>query len=225
MRIISPFKDFYDSGMAFGQEAEPVYVRKTEVIRKVDDKTAWINLPNFGSGYSLPPIKHERSGNYGYINKSTLYFCGQAYSFYIIEKGVNHFITSFDKDFCDYVEPRLLWNDKEYKLTPDHFKTQPRNSPKANLFFRSPVVIYTNVRMQGDEYMARSFEKFIINPCMKNFHMQKLFTPFDAFQEISMYIGNILTNNNDPVDNRTSLEKVQSHGFDKKFSFRKMPHD
>ena len=62
-------------------------------------------------------------------------------------------------------------------------------------------------------------ETLIINPCLKEFDFQKVINPYTLFQELSLWIGGVLTNNPiiEPIPDKY---KIEQYGFGP-WSFRK----
>jgi hypothetical protein len=66
--------------------------------------------------------------------------------------------------------------------------------------------------------------KFFINPLLKDYEFYKVFDSFQAFQEVSMFMGGVLGNREKDIVVVEDKYKIAQHGFDK-WSFRKMPED
>ena len=61
--------------------------------------------------------------------------------------------------------------------------------------------------------------KFFVNQNLNEYQFYKVFDAFRAFQEIQMFIGNVLTGEKKIIDIDDKY-KITQHGFDK-WSFRK----
>jgi len=104
MRIISTFKDYYDSAQAFGNDASLTFVRKTRVLKDSDaDLNDW-ELDGFGdmNSPSCPEFHWHASRRYGRIHyeKIVVGFCGKRYLLYKIDgmiySGVIEFFEAVD---------------------------------------------------------------------------------------------------------------------------------
>lgn len=62
--------------------------------------------------------------------------------------------------------------------------------------------------------------KFLINPLLKDYEFYKVFDTFQAFQEVSMFMGGVLGAGEKEITVVDDKYKIAQHGFDK-FSFRK----
>jgi hypothetical protein len=61
--------------------------------------------------------------------------------------------------------------------------------------------------------------EIVLNPQLKKIDFQKVIDPYTAFQELSMFICNILGVGENPTVEVSDQSKIEGHGFDKK-SFR-----
>lgn len=67
-----------------------------------------------------------------------------------------------------------------------------------------------------------AYDVIIKNPILKEFDFQKIVNPYEAMQEIEMYIGRLAVNNVPKMPVGSDKVIAESKGFDK-WSFRKMP--
>jgi hypothetical protein len=67
-----------------------------------------------------------------------------------------------------------------------------------------------------------AYDVFIKNPILKEFDFQKIVNPYEAMQEIEMYIGRLAENNLPKMPVGSDKVIAESKGFDK-WSFRKIP--
>lgn len=84
--------------------------------------------------------------------------------------------------------------------------------------FKSPIILIE----KSIEFSKGN--KVIINPILKDYKIQKIISPTEAFQNIYMFVGGVLTNNPKMPDSITDEIKRDQHGFDK-FSFKRMKGD
>jgi hypothetical protein len=57
-------------------------------------------------------------------------------------------------------------------------------------------------------------------PKLSSLGMPGYLDPKQLYQELAMFVGNVLNPVEQPPSNMKDIEKVASHGFDKKVSFR-----
>ncbi len=60
-------------------------------------------------------------------------------------------------------------------------------------------------------------------PNLSSFNIQSLLSPEVVYKMISDWISSQITKSENKVDSRSNIEKIESKGFDKKTSFRKLP--
>ena len=109
----------------------------------------------------------------------------------------------YEKDAARLIEG--LFTPREHpQLMECHFKT------------RCPVI---SIQVSKE---APNHRVAVLNPNLKDFQFFRLLDANLTFQEISMFLGGVLSNNDkpEPVDNRY---KILAHGFDLQSSFRKEP--
>lgn len=213
MKIVSKFKDYYDSGQAFGQDPKRVYLRETR-------------------------IETLKLDNYYHRGLHVIGFCGQLYPFINKIECVNKykknrnakyytlydndmFNISFDniKDECIRVkfDEKIDLSDsgKRYwfsKTIKQEFETLQDSSQLNDLFvkYKTPIFHYNALRK----------ENIIINPNLKDLAFFKVKDTIQAYQEIEQFISNELANETHidvPVGNDEVIGT--SKGFDR-YSFR-----
>lgn len=64
----------------------------------------------------------------------------------------------------------------------------------------------------------------IVDACLKDYEFFRLKDPYTDFQEIQMYLGSVLSNNQEKIPKIDDKTLAQAKGFDK-WSFRKEPSD
>ena len=84
------------------------------------------------------------------------------------------------------------------------------------------TVFHNNGRKFGDwqENSPKDYE-FILNPNLYEFDFMRVMSGELLAQEIEMFLGNTLIKDIMPPSYQSDLDKVTSHGFDPKISFRK----
>jgi hypothetical protein len=115
-----------------------------------------------------------------------------------------------------YWRPALLthqhWNDAAADLAQRRFD---------DAFVDLGVPIFKLEYEASDEpWLAPNKVRCSLNPALRNEHFQKIKGPAEAFQEISMYLGNQLARQPDPIPNIPDEIMRDEKGFDK-WSFRR----
>lgn len=230
MRIISKFQDYYDSGMAFGQDQSVVFYREEKDVIPAKEGYTKIYPAYFG----LNNRDHYEVYNFGpyydpdsvFIYKATVVFCGKVWN--ALAVGHYQFQYFYDYDsFSDYIAKLGLSLERRagYKWGPNYHAQNYRNwlaEPGTTKFhdelINDRIVIAANYRVDcyGDN------QKVTTNGSLKEVQFYKVMDSYTAFQEIDMWIGGVLPKDGPPMVEVTDKDKVSKHGFDK-YSFRKSP--
>lgn len=190
MKIISPFKDYYDYLQAYGQEPGIVYNRKSLYFSDQDEAQI--------------PLRWQ------FRQASLLGFCGQIIPRY----------TYTEKDNEEYrriVKWGKAALESIYRVTfPGilnlaRFVRNPTNALDF-LFQKYQCPIF---HLSGSDY---SDIYLTANPSLTELGFSGYMDAQTVFQSISSFIGN--QKEQMPAPPRSDKEKAVSHGFDKKTSFR-----
>lgn len=229
MRIISKFKDYYDSSMGYGVDPNIVYLRNTTDPSKEQIK---IFEPIVKIYKSIPDELKLPSDPITslYIKQIILIgFCGKLYPAFQI--GDNVFYTT--QKFVKYIKPIIssknmekieeilnkeiwgyLYNHKITHKSWENTVNEMTNKTFDEIFIKLEVPIF----------VIKSFGRDItyeLNPNLRLLNFQTVKPPTEAFQEIFMYVGNQLAKQQDPVPiNVPDKFLSQKKGFDE-WSFRK----
>ena len=210
MRIISKFKDYYDIGQSLGIDPSIVYVRNTV------DLTHPFNIYNhYGDlrwavigfcGKIYPVVYHSKNIGVGVESKtiSIISYNEQEVLSYCRQNGIDTYIQTLEgnRDWTD----KRSGVEKFFDTTPNCFLA---NFP--DLFHTNSVAIFIVLPYQN---------KIVLNPLLRSWHFYKVFDSYRAFQELSMYVGGILSTPIKPVLVPTDDIMRDIKGFDR-FSFRK----
>lgn len=217
MRIISKFKDYYDGLMDHSKDRlNKVWERNEVSVRVSKDKIKDIAQGHFHWGYKLELIY--------------LVVAGKTYPIIVYTDFRNRIgldevrtyyynLEDFDKDHPEETRPLhntrhakngYLKNDIKYWWV-DFFK--PREDlTNICIEFNTPVLL---IRSQYEAL------EIIKNVNLKNLQFYKIMDAHQVYQELDMFVSNILINDDMPLSPMTDDDKILAHGFDLKVSFRK----
>lgn len=210
IRIITKFKDYYDSAAAFGLDANIIYFRETKEVGS--KKKGYVDRSVYFDSKTYTRYEY-RSGKIG--------FCGKFYCFIVV-----HYWDR--KENC--VPNQVFWSFEDFdqwfsKARPDwkkghnkhcnswdytKFKKCFDESPDSDDVFHehdTPVICFYND------------DTIVLNPKLSDFEFYHVFDSYQAHQEIAMYVGGIL---DQPENNMIEISddiRIAKHGFDQ-FSFR-----
>jgi hypothetical protein len=216
MKIISNFHDYYDGVQSYGQD-NLTYIRK-ERIFKIKIKNNTIRFPH------LYYRKNKEFSNIKIINSYLIGFCGQFYKIYEIEiykKNIDLISYKYGGDLLynkNEFDRYNLYSNDYFKFKIDELFKVENNEYLYELFFKykTPCYIIKHFLHSNES------DRVIINPNLKKYKFYKIKDAFTAYQEISMFLGGVLSMPFKPVVDIEDKYKIQSHGFDK-WSFKKLP--
>lgn len=228
MRIISRFKDYYDSVQRHGMDKSIVYIRESKEIRLDSGIIADQRLQSLIDVYSSLP---SYLGIFNYsINSALIGFCGEWYTCMEIRRSP---MFSPGRSISVYSYAELLdfaQKENNEKLTMELSSNRPYNwrdnltyatvadatkNLKSDLFmeFRCPII--TVHRVPNTPFSAITF-----NGALRGFDFMKVKDPFQAYQDLSMYVGGVLS-----APEKETIEIGDDYMRDKKgfdrWSFRK----
>lgn len=244
MYIISKFKDYYDSAVGMGIDKSIVYNRNMVEYTvsgynntKIIDPKLCNSFPFFND-YTRYEIKNN---TYFDISIGIILFCGKSYPYFKIERSLNCKTTCSDEyfklfgtndslyiydidtflkyiDIYDYKFKGFSYTSPVQRLK-ENFKMASEYDPSDLHFkYKSPIILLYN-----EKYYTRKM-CMTVNPKLKSLRFASQIHPYTAFQEIQMYISGVISNTEFPGETEMSeLDKVNQHGFDKKYSFRTRP--
>jgi len=226
-------KDYYDGVVGtMGIDKTLVYNRQIiEIDKKIiptflnSGKRSWLLSSNHNlSGHSIKKECQEYQ-NYGYF---VIGFCGKLYVGWKLYKQIeSRFSTELSTNIIydfNYMNSILNSNSWHGKFVDNYNRMISYDAIQLFRDYKTPVFIYDGDygRTSIGRGTGNGSEKFIINPILSQYHFYKVFDSFQAFQEISMFIGGVLGRGEKEIIEVEDKYKIEQHGFDK-WSFRKEP--
>lgn len=222
MYIVSKFKDYYDV-MQNEKTDIPLYVRKTTTYSRNNawwEKTLTVDDTVYDGKKSKKDLEFIEQYNrmvnkiwvpnfpragVGLVENCCVAFCGKLYPFYSLsrytlsklfdkvawtfEEVADHLKNNGSNGYLDY--KKLVNRDTMYDLGRKSWEYYKKNkktltvSDEVHRFFNSPIILVTK-------------HNVYTNPKLKEINFGKMIDPYTAYQEIDMYIGNILTDVESP---------------------------
>ena len=243
MRIISGH-DYYDSALAYGQDSDVVFVRKKDDFRAkipaalMPPDNFWIYFRKSGDKLFVDrdAIETGEGKNHCSFRAEPVYvwFCGKRYGgvqWGGIRGDVDILAPSY---FWSYAELKTFVESLGYRLSinnpyflkgtgrqqiADHFDVH--DFPQIeDWLIEQRITIATIVPRHGRYGPAHTIQ--IDGPNLKELEFYKAKNAFQAFQEISQWVGGVLPRPGNPmVEIRDDKVKIHKAGFDIKQSFRK----
>lgn len=233
MRIISSYHDYYDSAMSEGIDASIIFNRKEELIDTAakDTRSFFKQTPIHTTGYAGTDVLHSPWDERTYIwNKVThptlhrisVYFCGKQYrGIKLVFPIPDYTIKYFWNEEAFRKELKRIEKQFPYKHITEYFPRKT-NSDKgiADYFNLSGEDVSDFMVNNNLSIVLWEREQITINPQLFKIDFAKAIDPFTAFQELSMWVGGTLSQNKEP-DEISDKYKIEQHGFDPAWSFRK----
>jgi len=209
MRLHSDFHDYYDNAVGYGVDEKVHYNRYKKAVA--------IELKSY-----LERPFHRNSGVIG--------FCGRTYPFIELHKFDRNFQEEDGLGDFTVVETRFAFDIDEYHSLENEW------SEFSDDFYLYSADIkikqfYVDWALNSDEifiknkvpvWMAKYYAdqtNGVLNPRLQDYGFNKIKDSFTAFQEISMYLSNILVEQKELVT-IDYKHRIEQHGFDLKTSFR-----
>ena len=237
MRVASKFSDYYDSGMAMGQDQSLIYNRY-HIVEKLDPYPfSMINT------YGLYPLS---------IVPYTIGFCGKLYRLlelnnsnsgsqkeirsarkiaYSLEDVDNYILQNYPKEYERYSSSRV-WTrtarflDYKRGMFENYFNALRQNvysSPtkEHNKEWVSSLFKHSSPIFLAETDPRKETGKITYNAELKPFEFYRVFDSYTAYQEVAMWLSNQAVPIK-PIPKISDKIMIEIKGFDK-FSFRKAP--
>jgi hypothetical protein len=224
-------KDYYDGVVGtMGIDKTLVYNRQIVEIDKKNipvflnnGKRSWLLSNHNLGGHSIK--KECIYQSYGYF---VVGFCGRLYVGWKLYKEIkSRFSTelsvniTYDFNFMDSILNSSSWHGK---FVDNYNRMINYDAMQIFRDYKTPIFVYDSDfdRTSIGRGSGNGSERFIINPILSHYQFFKVFDSFQAFQEISMFIGGVLGLGEKEIIEVEDKYKIEQHGFDK-WSFRKEP--
>jgi hypothetical protein len=237
MRIISKFSDYYDSAMGMGVDMSRVFVRnksylyEERLFRGKDNKDSeWRRFAPKINNYN-PRVKTRSGLENVYISPFSVVFCGKAYAGLLLEYSRDGY-RDVSECMYDIDSVRKVYKKHGIKLLAKpkrsyfDWNKKPNNEKDLIDYFsideshqdfliskKISIGVYTTNGNGGE---------FVENPRLKDFGFQKVFDPYQAFQELDMFVSGVLPDIDNAMANISDCDMAKAKGFDC-YSFKNRP--
>jgi hypothetical protein len=218
VKIVSRFKDYYDGAMGYGIDKSLVYVRHTE--------TKCEEIKRFHEIDDCSRSNHDSERRFIIIG-----FCGKLIPMIktvtnIKERIYPHKKIKKIKFFQGNNCLNMYLNSKERQSSwsrerlENSFNSVMKQGLER-LFVEHNVPIFAIEYCHEDQQYCKYDESIItLNPELTDYKFENIYQPYEAFQEIAMYMGGVLPKKDSSMVEVSEACKVQMKGFDS-WSFRK----
>lgn len=220
MRIVSKHKDYYDGCASYGQSDGLMYIREQKEIPHENRREHFSDLSRLqtvvigfcGKTYGCIRVRESYAG-------SEQDFVG-AYSVEDLDKLVDKFFDdSRKKDYhknisrwvLDMHDRHGIYNLDGSRPGYERFFQKAPNIPSLHTYFEK-----YKTAIFADNFSTKCLT---INPVLKYYSFAKVFDPYQAFQELQMFVGSGIFNEDKPIPPMADEDWADIKGFDK-YSFR-----
>lgn len=228
MRIISPYRDYYDTAQGFGADQTRVFVRKPKVHAK-----AMSQVPSALSGLfseAREDLSYSWGAGYALV---PLVFCGKLYRAVRITHrtrdrvsliGQNEEVVHYDlKAAHNWAKDRGLVavaDSLGSRLKKGRTFPGPAEAPAVAGAARDWLIENRVAVLVGDPAAYGSF--LTENAPLAPLQFYKVFDAAQAYQELDMFLSGVLAAENRPMTPIPDNIRAQQRGFDR-LSFRQAP--
>ena len=200
--------DYYDCGMAYGQDPAIVLVRKDEPI-----EANTVSFPSLSLDYYEGAVV-RRAHTYIHV-----VFCDKVYHGVLVEGRYFWSAESLRKHLATLRDTQMVvakhWIEKKRRPLEDYFAVDSVSDSLRETMIKNQWAI-----LKVEDWCKT--RKVTMNPSnLKACDFAKAIDPYTAYQELSMWVGGVLGGVSPSIvmitDDRILLE---GHGFDHVVSFR-----
>jgi hypothetical protein len=249
MRIISKFRDYYDSVQAHGVDKRVIYNRVTKNLDTKSKKHKYLLTTEMFDGlfgndvFRGWPVFDDHPTGLCFTNQVLIFFCGKIYPCFVYENRIREAYT-IDTEylFCytlDNVKSAISlhgtkkekknWFDNKKQKKSDWFVQEhieiPKLIKKIELINSNKSLTNIHHKLGVPIFMwweAGRISKFVVNPNLSQLKFYKVKPVYQAYQDISSFISGVLGGQSPPMIKISDEDRKSMHGFDK-WSFKKHP--
>ena len=236
MRIISKFRDFYDSALAYGQDKSVVFVRNNTPVKADDLLKSLVSRWNIGARTNKS-IKIE-------FSRVMVFFCGKLYRGIHCQKSISNPYGFFSpeedgskvfynmEELLEYVtfngitlegEKRWSWQEDKILDNIEKFLSQQATTELEEYCITNRYVTLTYSEYTDFNYTTREHDpEWWANGKLLTFQFYRVYNAFQAYQELDMFISGTLPQSTQMPIEIEDKYRIPQHGFNK-YSFRKSP--
>lgn len=216
MRLHTDFHDYYDHAVGYGIDDRVHYNRFTEEVKiRVKSQFDFPRYRNVGLlGFcgtihpfiELKKFSRKYDPEYDFAYESEAYEIAELFYAFSLEE-----YKEKETEWEEYSDDFGYYDHREQIKLKQFFIDWHFQSDEIFLEYKIPTWI---ARLERNENVG------IINPKLKDYGFERIKDSFTAFQEISMYLSNILVEQKETAVVEDKF-RIEQHGFDLKKSFRK----
>lgn len=239
MKIVSKFHDYYDSCLSHGHDESVVYLRETKTFYYQNKENPPI-IQELESWFSKAR-SHSDSTHFSWPNRRifdwfifketrytvdyvTLVFSGRAYNaIKVLEENTRNIPTSTNT---------FLWTESD---AIEYFSSRGQDLRSKGYRFdrhtkEDRIKQYYKCLQPNLDWMIEKkvtcvlFDKnIVVNPVLRDIQFYRVFDAYTCYQELDMWISGTLAYPQNMMVEIEDKYRIEQHGFDMKYGFRKRP--
>lgn len=242
MRIISKFHDYYDAAQSEGQDRSLVFLRETTAYPNCQHRMSTpapahlLEFARFAQAHTPGTMARDRRGPKKNIRLEIdfglILFAGELYPFARVDILNGRYGGPAEAQRIIHDRAELAALLKVYESDLDK---HDKKVAKGSVWGDPGITTEAFFAQAGSEQLRdaamahrlavlsweRSGDLLTENPVLASFQLFRCLHAWQAFQELSMFWGNLAAPDRVPVT-VADKDRIAQHGFDK-WSFRKMP--
>lgn len=236
MKIISKFRDYYDSLQAHGTDHDLLLLRET--VEHKDKNPGWAPLfkhfepcVTYRSYDQYRAFRETRKWSELRVQTGVVLFVGKPYLFFHTSRSLRDAPFTLEERFIyNLAEIDALVQEHGSESIYEHSKSYKWSRPQKSWV----LSVWELAHSKSFEAFASEMQAPIIYiggkgwaktyPRLADLQFYKVVDAWQAYQELSMFLGNIAAPDRVPV-NIADRDRVQQHGFDMKYGFRTRPKE
>ena len=236
MRIISKFSDYYDSCLSYGHDETVTYLRNLTHFPEVTSDTPNVIRELFKwysdnrSGRSLP-IRNFVFKKTSYVpTELTLLFCGKVYRGIMVSESntwelpynTTTYIWDIDSAVKYFSERGIDMSSKYRQYWYGGSSKYSREDTLREYYRCDPPNLDWMIANKITNILFNDRGVFV-NPCLKDIQFFKAMDAFTAFQALDVWVSGTLSYPQNMIVEIEDKYRIEQHGFDMKYGFRKRP--
>jgi hypothetical protein len=247
MKIVSSFHDYYDGVQATDMDRTPLYLRTYAQYPREERAKTYTAV-----ALRIPSIPGNLDGRWSATqpNVGCLAFCGKRYPFWMVGethcyslaqvttatrkeiqelKGEDD-LQPWQRDYLKKLKKRLdllaeTHHEPPNKYSADWGTLNVGTWEAWQEHMKSHTIMKDDIFLHEKAPVIAVYSDWVeINPNLRKMGFQAVMDPYTAYQELSMFLGNNMAQQLDPIPKTTDELKAHAHGYDK-WSFRTHKED
>lgn len=238
MKIFSKFRDYYDGYADYSNNDDRVkyYIREKKEIEISKyllqnlEKELLITPRDFQAHYLIiagkvhPFVSIDTASGWDYIDNKQVYIESRTDYYFDSVSLINKYNEIRDKINRGIQKGKYpMWmrygGSLEKRDVSSFFTKEYPDMTNLCIIYDTPVILISP-RGQGYKSKYKTFRTCTKDVNLKEYGLSKVFSAPEIYQILDVFVSNVLVKDEMPMSPMSNEEKIQSHGFDKKSSFR-----